>query len=95
MGNPRPVFVVRGVTVQSARRVGRVEGDLKPPHLQLRWWDGRHVTWDAIAWRTGDRLAETPAGATIDVAFQLDVNDWNGEKRLQLTVLDFRSPSVD
>ena len=92
MGNPRPVFVARGVTVQGARRVGRVEGD-QAPHLQLRLRDGRNATWDAIAWRMGERKADAAEGAKVDVAFHLDVNEWNGETRLQLVILDFRLPS--
>ena len=90
MGNPKPVFVTRGAGVQSARRVGRADAGQQPAHLQLRLRDGRGATWDAIGWRMGEREAEAPTGATIDVAFQLDVNEWNGERRLQLVVQDFR-----
>ncbi len=91
MGHPKPTFVARAATVLGARRVGRAEGDQQPAHLQLRLRDGRGATWTAIAWRMGDRIAETPAGARIDVAFQLDMNEWNGESRLQLVAQDFHA----
>ncbi|GIV84141.1 MAG: single-stranded-DNA-specific exonuclease RecJ [Candidatus Roseilinea sp.] len=92
-GNPKPTFVVRRVVVSDLRRVGKAENDA-PPHLQLRVTDARRVTWDAIAWRMGDRIRELAAGAQVDLACQLDVNEWNGESRLQLEVLDFRAATT-
>jgi single-stranded-DNA-specific exonuclease len=89
LGNPQPVFVARAV-VQGARRVGRADDGQQPAHLQLRLRDGRGATWHAIGWRMGEREAEAPPGATIEVAFQLDMNEWNGERRLQLVMQDFR-----
>ncbi len=89
-GNPRPTFVVRNATVSDRRRVGRPDGAGQPPHLQLRLLDARRVVWDAIAWRMGDRMDALPVGARVDLACQFDVNEWNGESRLQLDVRDFR-----
>ncbi|MCL5999759.1 MAG: single-stranded-DNA-specific exonuclease RecJ [Chloroflexi bacterium] len=96
-GNPRPVFVARGAVVHSVKRMGKVQGPSagqpsasQPPHMQLRLKDARGGTWEAVGWRMGERAAELSAGAKIDLAFQLDVNEWNGERRLQLTILDFR-----
>lgn len=90
MGNPKPTFVARGARVVNVYRMGKVEGDQSPPHLKLRLSDDRRVVWDAVAWRMGDRINELPAGATLDIAFQFDANEWNGEKRLQLELRDFK-----
>jgi single-stranded-DNA-specific exonuclease len=95
MANPRPAFAARGAVVQSIRRVGKTPGppDAPPapgPHLQLRLKDSRGATWDAIGWRMGERAAGLSSGAKIDLAFQIDVNEWNGEKKLQLVLQDFR-----
>jgi single-stranded-DNA-specific exonuclease len=87
--NPRPQFVARGAVVLSARRVGKAADGGPAPHLQLRVRDARKVTWECIAWRMGEFLAQAPVGAAIDLAFQLDVNEWNGERKLQLVVQDF------
>lgn len=81
-GNPTPVLASRGVKVLSQRALG-TDGQ----HLKLALTDGR-VTFDAIAfgqaaWR--DRLP-----AQIDVAFAFEINEWNGEKRLQLNVRDIQ-----
>ncbi len=89
-GNPRPTFVVRGAVVSDARRVGRAENGNPPPHLRMRVTDARRVTWDAIAWRMGDRIRQLAVGTRVDLACRLGVNEWNGESRLQLEVLDFR-----
>ena len=93
-GNPRPTFVVRNAVVTSARRVGRAEGENESPHLQLRVTDARRVTWDAIAWRMGSRIGELVIGESVDLACQLGINEWNGEKRLQLEVQDVRRPAA-
>jgi single-stranded-DNA-specific exonuclease len=90
--NLRPIFAASGVTIQNIRRVGQPPE--QPPHLQLRLKDTRGAVWEAIGWRMGERARELSAGAKIDVAFQLDCNEWNGERKLQLIVQDFR-PAED
>ncbi len=81
-GNPPALFASRGVRVQYHRAVGR-EGR----HLKLALSDGR-ATWDAIAFRQGEWAGELPG--VIDVAYHLEVNEWNGQRRLQLNVQDIR-----
>ncbi len=81
LGNSTPVFAVRGVRlVGPPRRVG----------------DGRHLKMsvasgstrrDAIAFGMGER--EIPDGP-IDIAFQLQINTYQGLERLQLNLQDFR-----
>jgi single-stranded-DNA-specific exonuclease len=95
MANPRPVFVCRQALVQSTRRVGKNHNAPSEPgpHLQLRLHDSRGGLWEAIAWQMGPRAGEMSAGAKIDLAFRLDVNEWNGERKLQLVVQDFRAAS--
>ena len=90
MQNPRPLFVARGTVVQSVRRMGKAAGAEAGPHLRIFLRDMRWATWEAVGWRMGERMNECGVGAKIDVAFQLDVNEWNGERRLQLVLQDFR-----
>jgi single-stranded-DNA-specific exonuclease len=87
--NPRPLFAARNVRVHSAARMGRAEG-AAGAHLKLFVKDARGAGWDCVAWRMGDRIDETPPGALLDLAFQLDVNEWNGSRKLQLVLQDFR-----
>lgn len=88
--NPRPVFVARQAEVVSARRVGKAAAEGGQPHLQVRLKDSRRAVWDAVAWRAGERHAELRSGECIDLAFHLDENEWNGERKLQLVLQDFR-----
>jgi single-stranded-DNA-specific exonuclease len=85
--NPQPLFVSRGVPVRTHRAVGR-EGR----HLKLALSDGS-ATWDAIAFRQGEWAGRLPA--TIDVAYYLEVNEWNDRRQLQLNVQDIRPAGAD
>ncbi|RII27357.1 MAG: single-stranded-DNA-specific exonuclease RecJ [Geobacter sp.] len=79
MGNPEPVFILRGAMV-AERRV------LKERHLKLRLTaSGR--TFDAIGFNMAER--DNPS-ERWDVVFTLGVNAWNGKKHLQLRLKDFR-----
>jgi len=80
--NLAPTLYARHLRVTDARRVGKDES-----HLKLRFSDG--VTEkDAIAFRMGDIADELPP--YVDVAYQLDINEWNGTRRLELRVQDIR-----
>ena len=85
MGNPRPTFLARNVSVAEARLVGS-DGR----HLKLALFAGSAVH-DAIAFRMGDRLQE--ACGKIDVVVTPSTNVWRGRRRVQLTVQDF-APSA-
>ena len=81
-GNPVPLFLSRDVSVLRAKAVGN---DGK--HLRLTVGDGRESR-DAIAFRMGDRLQDL--GKRVDIVYTLEVNEWNGEKQLQLNVQDIQ-----
>jgi single-stranded-DNA-specific exonuclease len=80
LGNPEPVLLLRGVEVQESRIVGE-------RHLRLRVKAGRH-SLGAI----GFRLAEKrPAlSSRVDLACVPGWNEWNGNKSIQLRMLDLR-----
>ena len=80
--NPRPRFVASSLRVVDSRLVGSGK------HLKLRVADDRR-TWDAIAFRMGDRIVEAPVGSSIDVVYEMETNVWNGRTNLQLLVADF------
>jgi single-stranded-DNA-specific exonuclease len=78
MGNPEPVFVLERVRVASKRV-------LKGRHLKLRL-DAEGEGLDAI----GFNMAERSIPEVIDVAFSLQVNEWNGRRSVQMRLRDFR-----
>jgi single-stranded-DNA-specific exonuclease len=84
-GNPRPVFAARRVEIIDGPRT------LKERHLKMALkQDGR--IFRAVAWRAAERqeyLAEHKA--SIDVAFSLEQNQYNGETFVELSISDFKS----
>jgi single-stranded-DNA-specific exonuclease len=92
--NPQPVLASYGLEVTAKRRVGQT-GD----HLKLTVRDPnapglkRMQVWDAIAFRQGAWADEMPE--RIDLAYTLECNEFNGERRLQLNVKDIRVAAGD
>lgn len=80
IGNPEPVFATRNVTLSEVRLVGK-EGK----HLKFKV-DG----FDAIAFGFGALYPELKTNNSIDIAYCLDMNEWNGSRKLQLKVKDIQ-----
>jgi single-stranded-DNA-specific exonuclease len=78
--HPTPILCSRRLRVVDKRLVGKDNA-----HLKLRLSDGDQAL-DAIAFRLGELNGDLPA--YVDVAYQLDLNEWNGSRRLQLRVQD-------
>ena len=84
-GNPQPVFVARGVRLASPPRVIGKQRD----HLKLRLADD-DAQLDALGWGMADRARDLADSMTVDVAYQLERDDWNGRQQLQLKLADLR-----
>lgn len=84
-GNPGPVFLARRVRVTDSRAVG-TDG----AHLQMSLRAG-NVTWRAIAFRQA--ASAVGAGEDADVVYTFRSDQFGGEARLQLEVLDLRPAS--
>jgi single-stranded-DNA-specific exonuclease len=83
VGNPSPLLVSHGVTVAAAPRVVGKDGLKVVLHGA-----GRELV--ALGWGMARRARELDAGMTIDVAYRLERDEWNGESRLQARLADFR-----
>jgi single-stranded-DNA-specific exonuclease len=81
-GNPTPVFGVTGALVREARPVGA-------NHLRLLLQDdaGR---LPAIGFDWADRVDPAWWRAPVDVAFQLQQNEWRGDVSLQGRIVEVR-----
>lgn len=90
-GNPQPVFATKSMPVVEQRRLASKVAN-SPDHLKLRL---RHPTFangvDALFWRAWGRAEECPADGSVDVCYTLGVNEYNGNKQIQLTLLDLRA----
>jgi single-stranded-DNA-specific exonuclease len=84
VGNPAPLLVVRAVRLAAPPRVVGKDG-LK---LVLEQ-DGTRLV--ALGWGMAPRLGELDLTQTLDVAFRLERDEWNGESRLQARLVDFRA----
>ncbi len=84
-GNPAPVFLARRVRVTDSRTVG-ADG----AHLQMSLRAG-NVTWRAIAFRQAASAVAT--GKDADVVYTFRSDQFGGEARLQIEVLDLRPAS--
>jgi single-stranded-DNA-specific exonuclease len=83
-GNREAVFVSRGVKVRSSRVVGS-----NGTHLKLTLQDDRGITTDAIGFRLGYLQVDLPS--RLDIAYTLEVNEYNGRTTLQLNLKDART----
>ncbi|MCC6801652.1 MAG: single-stranded-DNA-specific exonuclease RecJ [Anaerolineae bacterium] len=82
-GNPTPVFVTRNLRVQDYRTVGRDDS-----HLKLRLSRRGGAPIDAIGFGLGEWAKQMPR--YVDIAYQLTINEWNGNRTEQMTILDLR-----
>lgn len=80
-GNPAPVFVSRNVERVDLRYIGS-----RNEHVSLKLKQNG-IVWDAIGFRFGSRAQEMTG--FLDIAYNLDVDRWNGAERLRLKLLDF------
>ncbi len=77
MGNPRPLFLSKGVAVCEARTVGA-------DSLKMRVRDEQ--VFDAIGYRMGDLLPLS--SRRIDMVFTPQITQWRGSRRIELEVKD-------
>ncbi|GAB6100320.1 hypothetical protein JCM16358_21990 [Halanaerocella petrolearia] len=84
--NPRPVLQARSLQVQSLRAVGSNQEHLK---LSVQA-DGQRR--DGIAFNQG-HLKDTLADQKVDLLFNLEENEWNGQISLQLKVKEISLPA--
>lgn len=79
MGNPEPLFMLRGMRVTSCRII-------KESHLKLRLAAGEAV-FDAIGFKMAGRADEHDI---VDIACVPEVNLWQGRQSIQLRLKDIR-----
>jgi single-stranded-DNA-specific exonuclease len=83
--NPPPVLYVRDCRVRTVKTVGdgkhlKLVLDSAPPA----------AVWDVVGFGMGESAHALGEGSRIDVAFQIEVNEWQGRRALQLNLQDWR-----
>ena len=94
-GNQKPVFIIKKLEVHEIRTVGKDN-----THLKLCFKSSSKDSikyFKAIGFRLGKLASEMPEnkpalrwGDIVDVVFQLEINEWNGNRELQMNVLDLK-----
>ncbi len=82
-GNSEPIFYSKGVTIKDIKPVGQKLNHLKMALAQ----DG--VAYPAIAFSMSESAAER--GSLVDILYTVNINQWNGNRELQLQVQDMRA----
>ena len=84
LGNPTPTLAMRGARVESPpRKIGKTDG--------VRTTVGTHAgSVSAIGWRLGERGRLLESGASVDIAFRLERDEYRGAGTLQLNLVDVR-----
>ncbi len=87
MGNPKPRFVTRDLTLTSEPYV------MKEKHLKLKLTDADGKQFEAVWWDGVDKSEKQTLKpkSRIELAYTPEANNWNGSTRLQLVVEDLRT----
>jgi single-stranded-DNA-specific exonuclease len=80
-GNPAPTFLSRRVEIVDYRTMGN-----GAQHLRLKLKQGGTV-WDGVGFGLGCYLAEI--SPHLDIAYNLEIDRWQGKEKLRLNILDF------
>ena len=98
--NRKPTFLVKNLEVEEIKAVGSGKDHLKACFTAVS--DEETKYFPAIGFRLGHMLERMPGretglrwGDKVDVVFQLEVNEWNGNRELQLNVVDMKLCKVN
>jgi single-stranded-DNA-specific exonuclease len=86
--NLTPIFVSKDVEVVDHQAVGRDGSHLKLRLIDRETSEPNHKVVPAIAFRQGGWVNQMPQ--LIDVVYNINVNEWNGRRELQLNIKDIR-----
>ena len=82
-GCPKPVLMMKDLTIERIQLVGGGR------HMRLRLRSGRHGI-NAIYFSANPESASVQTGDLVDVAFTPQINEFRGERTVQMNVLDIR-----
>jgi single-stranded-DNA-specific exonuclease len=86
IGNSEPVFWTPNVRIVEQKAIGKTRA-----HLKLTVAEDNGSSLEAIAWRWGHYC---PLPSRVDIAYTLKINEWKGQRTLQLELLGVRTPQV-
>ncbi|NMB56915.1 single-stranded-DNA-specific exonuclease RecJ [Candidatus Beckwithbacteria bacterium] len=99
VGNPKPVFMTKGLVIDSIVPVGRdgkhykflLSGEKKKIFQQANKLPVQNdANIEAIYFNVPKFVKELQIGEEVDIAYQVDLNQWNGRQKLQLLIKDIK-----
>src|SRR4030043_415283 len=84
LGNPNPVFITKEVNILYAKNVG-----MDSKHLKLKL-ENKEIILNGIAFGMGEIYQSLSPDKKIDIAYNIEQNDWNGEKNLEVKIKDIK-----
>lgn len=88
-GNPRPKFLLHGLQVLGFDGVGN-----NGKHLRLTVTDDSRRARKMIGFNCGEWCERLKAGDLIDTVVEVGVNEWNGNRDIELKIVDLRFHEV-
>ncbi len=81
--NMRPVFIVKKVDDTGFSKI------VKEKHIRFVVKQN-NITLTGIGFNMADKFSLLQMNTPLDIVFTIDINEWNGEKKLQLKVIDVK-----
>ena len=94
--NPKPKYLARNLTVTQLEPVGQAGKHLRlmvkhksPKIRKTIGWNLCNVNGNGTNWCKTLKI-----GDAIDLVFEVEVNEWNGNRELQLTIVDLKKSEI-
>lgn len=85
--NPLPIFLSTAITIHDLRYMGKEEQHARFKVAQ----DGTKNKVEVVAFNMSEVFQSQELNGTLfDMVYELQVNEWNGQEKLQLRLLDLR-----
>ncbi|GEL77483.1 single-stranded-DNA-specific exonuclease RecJ [Tenuibacillus multivorans] len=84
MGNAKPYFQMSHLTLREARKIGANKNHVKITALS----DDERI--EMVGFQLGHVADQLTPGCHIDVVGEIEVNEWNGHRKLQMKIKDLR-----
>lgn len=89
-GRSNPSVCVRLRGVRIAGQAQRLGSDGKHLSMHIAAEGRLERAWRCVAWNWGDRVADIPAGASIEALITPKASEWNGQRRVELELRDLK-----
>lgn len=83
-GNPAPTLLLKNTSIPLVEKIGKNQ-----EHLRFSIRSGNQKL-NGIAFRFAEHLDKIHPDKKYDIAFTLEVNEWKGNKSLQLRIIDLK-----